>query len=455
MTAPLRIANPAIESLSREQLLEIVERRLVRQIRRAYERIPFYQDRWPQEAATIESYRDFQRLIPFTKKQDFLDEDVDTRRLASPGSPVFSLHMTSGTTGLGQEVHPLSYLDHEALGSSWVYQAPWSDLNPGDRVLFTFPVGIQTGGLQSTMVAQKCGLVGFQVGPYGTEDKIDYLLRFKPEGLVIAPAFLTRFTAILQSRDTDPKEALPNMKAIWIAGEGYSLDWATRMIDTWGANIYEWYGLMQGGTGTAISCERGIAPGGARGALHCLEHRMVCEILAPDSDTPARPGEEGEMVVTSLFRELFPVIRFRTGDRVKVLDECPCGRPFMTIEAGTVARFDDMMKIRSQNVWPSAIDAVVFADDRVEEYAGRVFYLDDGRESVEVSVEFKPSAQVADTEAEEAVAALAKQLKRRTNIRMNVNVVPYMTLPRYEFKVRRWVDERRSDRNVVRYTRSD
>lgn len=455
MAQNLRIANPNLENQTRASIEAIVERRLARQVQRAYERIPFYRDRWPAKAASIGSYDDFRRLIPFTQKADFLDSSVQGNRTATPGSRVFSFHMTSGTTGLGQEVHPLTYLDHEALASSWLYQLGWAGVEPGDRIFFTFPVGFQTGGLQSTSVTTKFGLTAFQLGPYGTEDKVDYMLRFDANALVIAPAFLTRITAVMEGRGLRPGDALPNLKAIFTAGESYTLEWAERMQDLWGVTIHEWYGLMQGGTGTAVTCEGGIAPGGRRGALHCLEQRMLCEILDPETDDPVAPGESGELVITSLFREAFPVVRFRTGDRVKLLDGCPCGRPLKAIEAGTVSRYDDMMKIRGQNLWPSTVDAVVFADDHVEEYAGRVSYADDGREDVEVAVEFKPSANLTEAERTEALRRIAENIKRRANVTMRLREAPYMSLPRFEFKVRRWTDERRENRKVVRYTRSD
>lgn len=127
--------------------------------------------------------------------------------------------------------------------------------------------------------------------------------------------------------------------ALFIAGESYTIGWATRAGEYWGATLSESYGSMQGGLNQCISCERGVVPGGQRGALHCMEHRILCEVLDPDTQQPVQPGDEGEMVITSLYREGFPVIRFRTGDRVRWLGvTCPCGRPFVSIEAGTIAR---------------------------------------------------------------------------------------------------------------------
>jgi phenylacetate-CoA ligase len=454
---PLRIVNPTLECASRQELLALQEKRLVAQIRRAYARIPYYQRRWPKAAGSLSSLAEFRDIIPFQNKLDLLDrqDEFMEDRVARPGSPVYSVHMTSGTTGLGQEAHPLTRLDVEAMGSSWVYQAHWAGLDLGDSVFYTFPVGMQTGGLSSFFLSERMASLGFQLGPYTTEKKIEYLLRFKPNGLVISPAYLTRFQALLEQAGVQPRESLPNLKAIFIAGESYTIDWAQRSLDFWGAQISEWYGLMQGGLNLCFSCERGILLEGRRGCLHAMEHRVLCEVLYPDTNNPVHPGEEGELVITPLFREAFPVVRFRSGDKVRLAAEpCACGRPFACFEAGTVTRYDDMMKIRGQNLWPDAVDRILFQGGDVEEYAGAVYTDAEGREIVEVSLEFRPQAGLSEEDRTRRISELGREIQTKLNVRMDLREVPYLTLPRFEFKVRRWTDERRSGRQVVRYVRS-
>ena len=451
----LRIVNPALELASRQDLLRLQTRRLTAQVRRCYERIPFYRKRWPAAAANLASYEQFRDVVPFTSKPDFLGSEAEmfADRLARPGSRPYSLHLTSGTTGLGQEVHPLTRFDQEASASTWVYQARWAGLELGDSIFYTFPVGMQTGGLWSSHASDRMASLGFHMGPYSTERKVDYLLRFRPNGMIASPAYLTQLQAVLERRGVDPREALPNLKALFIAGESYTLDWAARSLEFWGANISEWYGCMQGGLNQAISCEHGIAPDGRRGVLHSMEHRMLCEVLHPDTNEPVSPGEEGELVISALYREAFPVIRFRTGDRVRFLGtSCPCGRPFAGIEAGTIARYDDMMKIRGQNLWPEAVDRIVFAQGDIEEYAGTVS-MDAGRESVALAVEFRPHLGLSAEEQARRAQELTTMIQAKLNLRMDVRPAGYLSLPRYEFKVRRWTDNRRTDRDVIRYVK--
>lgn len=450
----LRIVNPAIETVSRKDLLALQERRLIAQVQRAYERVPYYRNRLPRQAANLSSLAQFRDIIPFQSKADLLsgpDGDLN-QQLAQPCSEVVSMHMTSGTTGLGQEVHPLTKLDVEAMGSTWIYQAHWAGLKIGDSIFYTFPVGMQTGGLSSFPMADRMASLFFQLGPYATEKKVDYLLKFKPNALIISPAYLTRLEAILEERKISPREALPNFKSIFIAGESYTADWAQRSMDFWGCNISEWYGLMQGGLNLCFSCEHGVVQDGRRGHLHAMEHRALCEILHPGTNDPVEPGEEGELVATTLFREAFPIMRFRTGDRVRLMPEpCSCGRPMMSIEAGTVARYDDMMKVRGQNLWPDAVDKLVFELGDIEEYAGLVYVDKEGREIVELAVELKPDQPQDPQTRSRRIDELSREINMKLNVRMDVREAPYLTLPRFEFKTRRWTDQRRLGRSFVRY----
>lgn len=452
----LRIVNFAVEKSSRKDFLALQERRLIAQVQRAYQRVPYYRNKFSLRAANISSLQEFQEIIPFQSKADFLStsDDIGYLQLAQPSSGVVSMHMTSGTTGLGQEVHPLTKLDVEAMGSTWIYQAHWAGLDIGDSIFHTFPVGMQTGGLSSFPMADRMASLFFQLGPYSTEKKVDYLLKFKPNALIISPAYLTRLQSIFEERKISPHEFLPNFKSIFIAGESYTEDWAQRSIDFWGCHISEWYGLMQGGLNLCFSCEHGILHDGKRGHLHAMEHRVLCEILNPDTHQPVEPGEEGELVATTLFREAFPIMRFRTGDRVRLMPEpCSCGRPMMSIEAGTVARYDDMMKVRGQNLWPDAIDKIVFELGDIEEYAGLVYVDSVGREVVEISVEFKLDGLPSVENRARRVTELSREINIKLNVRMDLCEAPHLSLPRFEFKTRRWVDQRRLGRDFVRYVK--
>jgi phenylacetate-CoA ligase len=148
-----------------------------------------------------------------------------------------------------------------------------------------------------------------------------------------------------------------------------------------------------------------------------------------------------------------PLIRFRSNDRVRRLphDLCDCGRTSRALwEVGTVARYDDMIKIKATNVWPQTVDDAVFSFEEIEEYNGRVFIDESGQEIARVSFEFK-KAGLDDNAKNIILDRLAGKIKEMTQVRMQLEEVPHGSLPRFEYKVRRWTDERIKGLERVKY----
>jgi phenylacetate-CoA ligase len=389
--------------------------------------------------------------VPFITKQDLLC-DLDTlrsERVASPGSRMSGLHLTSGTSGLGQELHPLTAFDGEGLSATWPHRMSFIGVKPGDSIAFTFPVGLQAGGQTGFRVAERLGLVSYFLAPYTTEKKVEYLLRFQPSVVVITPSYLSRITSVLAAQGH--QHAPYAIRGILVSGESHTGEWARDMSEWWRCKIFEWYSFMQVGTALAYTCERGVVDeNGGPGHLHIDSGRNFVEILDPETFNEVEPGQEGEVVFTSLFREAFPVVRFRTRDRVRVhASPCPCGRPGRSLVCGSASRYDDMIKIRAQNLWPSAVDDVVFGRGDVEEYQARVFLSDGGEELVELKLEWRQGREPAPGDEKRVLDDIERDIRDKVNVRMDVQSVPTLTLPRYEFKVRRWTDERNADRDSV------
>ena len=151
------------------------------------------------------------------------------------------------------------------------------------------------------------------------------------------------------------------------------------------------------------------------------------------------------MIVTNLSIQGSPVVRFRTGDAAQFIsyEDNGCDRAWNALECGTIKRLDDMMKIRGNNIWPSAIDAAVFAHDVVAEYAGRVFTGRDGKTEIEIRLAFSESAsQLSMDERKNVLAAVRSSIKDRTNVWMDLAEVPRSDLPEFSYKAKRWKDER-------------
>jgi phenylacetate-CoA ligase len=165
-----------------------------------------------------------------------------------------------------------------------------------------------------------------------------------------------------------------------------------------------------------------------------------------DSATGAhvKPGDEGEAVITFLDSEASPLLRFATGDKVRYLGWtcCPCGRPLPGLESGTITRYDDMLKVKGVNFWPAAVDTVVLADAAVEDYRGRVFLDEQGRERIALRVRFRGGGK---DPASTLIPALEEELRQRIGLTMKIEPVEQLegAFRDERTKARRWRDDRR------------
>jgi phenylacetate-CoA ligase len=454
---------PAIDRASRQTLEECQLIRLKHQLKYVYARSSFYR-RWFDQAGfdpeDVKSLADIRRL-PLLTKSDLLHDQTTHppygQRLCVPEDKINMLILTSGTSGIGQEAYAMTRMDIEFGGSAWANWYYRCGLRRGDQILLTWPLGTNSGPQGAFLGAYKLGADVLVIAPYDSRSKVQtYMLKFNPAGMVVTPAYLSHLTVLCEEMGIRPSEQFSSLKALMIATEAYPISWAQRMEDLWGARLYELYGNTQQGGLAAGCCEAGAVTGdGGRGHLHFDEWNCLYEVINRETGDLVEPGEEGELVLTNLFREGSPLVRFRTNDRVRFLPytTCTCGRPTNTIEAGSIARFDDMMKVRAQNVWPEAIDAIIFLHSEIEEYQGRVYVDERGRERMDVKIEFKPAMLSEETKSR-LLNDLASELRRGTGVSMDLSEAPNGSLERFVFKTRRWTDERKQGLERVLHTAS-
>ena len=439
-----------LESMSRTELVDYQWLRLKAQLDHVWKTNAFFRDRFQERGITPDDIRtpeDYRKKVPLLTKKDLLVDQTDNppygNRLGVPLDKVVQTHLTSGTSGLGQEIYGCTRADVEHLGGMWAVNYHWVGVRPGDAVFHFWPIATMTAGLGSMRGLMQSGARYFLAAFFDTKTKLELMKRFDPKAMLTVPAYLTTLTETAKELGFDFRKDFPSLEAILVAAGAYPLSWVTEMEETWDAAIYEQYGSTQKGSGIAMSCEAGVGDEkGGRGLLHIWEPFVYAEVLDPATREPVKPGEAGELVLTPLEREASPLLRFATNDKVVLRShtDCPCGRPFDGLEAGIVERYDDMIKMKGQNVWPAAIDSIVFADHRVFDYRGRVFMGTGGRETVEMEVEFKKDVPVA--ERLRALGGLAAALQERVGIRMEVREVLADSFDRVLFKGKRWMDER-------------
>jgi len=372
----------------------------------------------------VASWDDFRRL-PCSTKRDLVDDQAAHppfgTNLTYPLERYVRVHQTSGTTGV-----PLRWLDTQASWEWWAhcwrFVLAGAGLGPGDRVYFPFSFGLFIGFWAGFEGARALGALAI---PGGGADSVARLAAMQALGataLVCTPSYALHLAQTGRERGVDVS-ALPVRVTVHAGEPGAGIPAVrARIEESWNARAFDHAGMTEIGA-YGYECA-------AQAGLHVNESEFICEVLDPATGAPAR---EGELVLTNLGRLGSPVIRYRTGDRVRIADApCTCGRTFQRLEGGILGRLDDMLILRGVNVFPSAVEGIVRRFGAVEEFQIEVFRageLDEARILVEV----------ADSDGAAVCAALQEALRAGLGLRLPVMLAAPRSLPRFELKARRVV----------------
>lgn len=385
------------------------------------------------DACAVRALEDLARL-PFTTKVELVaDQETNPpygTALTYPLRRYTRMHQTSGTT-LGR---PLRWLDTPEswnwLLGCWAVIYRVCGLESGDRLLFAFSFGPFLGFWTAFEAAARRGSLVLPGGGMSTSARLRLLLDHRPAAVLCTPTYALHMAEVAAQDGTDLRAA--GVRVLIVAGEPGGGIPATRarIQQGWGARVFDHNGLTEVGV-LGIECADNPA------GLHILESEYVAEVVDPKSGLAAGDGQVGELVVTNLGRLGSPVIRYRTGDLVRVDPRpCPCGRTFMRLEGGVLGRMDDMIHLRGNNVYPSAIEAIVRHHAAVVEY--RVI-VDQTEALGRMRIEVEP-APGADGAA--LAAAVAREVRDELLFRAEVVAVAAGSLPRYEMKARRLIIRR-------------
>jgi phenylacetate-CoA ligase len=307
------------------------------------------------------------------------------------------------------------------------------------------PVTMLSGGRIEYHGALAYGLTVHPVGTYDARRKLELMLRFRPQALLANTSYIGRLGSLLGSL---PER--PGLDCLIAGGEGSGFAWLERLQETWGVPVYDRYGTTQMGNDHMFTCDRGIGTAARPGMLHNIDPLVLAEVVDPATGRHVADGEEGEIVVTSLFRLDTPIIRCRTADRAVYRDarSCGCGRPFDGVEIASISRMDDMKKVKGVNVWPQAVDDVLFGVPEVEEY--RVELTSGGDGADVANLHAVPRHPLAADAASRLRERIGEELVRRIGIHFEVELLAPGGLPADEWKARRWTDRRQHVRTAGR-----
>jgi len=416
------------ETLGRAGLESYQQTRLQEMLNVVLRENPFYRKKLVVAGQTPTA-GDLQEL-PFTMKSELLADAADhppygSNLTFSPEKYV-RLHQTSGTKG-----RPLVVLDTAESWSAWkrcwavIYRA--AGLVPGDRIYVAFSFGLFAGFWAAYESAPDLGYRVIAGGGQSSVQRLHTIFEHEATVLLCTPSYALHLAEV--AREERVNLASGPVRITLHAGEAGASIPATksRIEESWGARCFDHIGASEVGP-YGFECQ--AQPGG----VHVNEMDYICEVIDPDTLQLKAPGEVGELVLTNLNRWGFPVIRYRTGDLVKLSEDevCACGRTFRLLMGGIQARTDDMMTIRGVNVYPTALETVLRRFTEVAEFAGEVS-KHSGMDELKLKVELEPAAEPLRLKAE-----IENELRQRLGLRIDVEMVLPGTLPRYELKARRF-----------------
>ena len=425
------IFNERMETMSRKERAELQLGRLLNIVRRVYARVPFYRAKFKAMKLTPEDIRglDDLRRLPFTTKED-LRNHYPFGFFACDRDEVARLHGSSGTRGKPTLVG-YTKKDLENWAEVCARAICMCGGRAGDLFHNAYGYGLFTGGLGMHAGAEAMGAVVVPVSGGLTRRQVTLLNDLRPHGLACTPSYGLNLAEEMVRMGYDPSKS--SLRYGIFGAEPWSEAMRSTLEKTWNIQALDIYGLSEVmGPGVSSECAK------AQNGLHIADDHFLAEVIDSLTGEPLPCGQEGELVITTLTKEAFPVIRYRTGDIASLHPEpCKCGRTTLRMSR-IKGRIDDMLIIRGVNIFPSEVEAVLLQMPELAPHYQLVLTRKGALDQVELQVELA-DAQVASADMDKKIAYL---LKQSLGISVNVRVHPPNAIPRSEGKAVRIVDQR-------------
>ncbi len=427
--------EPEKECMAREELEQFQLERLQSTLYRVGTHVPFYRQKFNEMKLDYESFSSLDdiRKLPFTSKQDLRDS-YPYGLFAVPLREVVRLHSSSGTTGQATVV---GYTKNDINNWSNLVARILcaAGLTADDVIQIAFGYGLFTGGFGLHYGAERLGASVIPISAGNTRRQIQIMQDFKTTALVCTPSYALNIADVLFDMGINP--AGLSLKFGLFGAEPWSEAMRREINEKLGIQSTDNYGLSEiMGPGVAGECKE-------CNGLHINEDHFLVEILDPDTMEPVEPGEVGELVITTLTKEAFPMIRYRTRDLTRLIPEpCPCGRTFNRMHR-ILGRTDDMLIIKGVNVFPTQIESVLFNIDETEPHYRIIVERENHQDRATVQVEVKESMFFDQmSKQRELINTIRKQLNSELGIGVAVQLVEAKTLERFEGKGQHVIDKR-------------
>jgi phenylacetate-CoA ligase len=442
---------PEIECADPRARAELILWKLGRQVRHAWERSPFYRRKWQEAGVSPDTLKSLADLARFPVVQK---AELRAAQAAHPPygdylciepTQVARIHGTSGTTGR-PTVFGIGADDWERIGEAHARILWGAGVRPDDRILLCSFFSLYLGSWGALAGGERLGATVFPFGAGAagqTLAAVHWAQELRPSAFYGTPSYALHLAETARREGIDP--AALGFRVLFFSGEpGAGIPATKALIErTFGGTCVD-MGSMAEMTPwmTNGECRH-------RGGMHLWQDLVYTEVCDPETHRPLPPGAEGTPVYTHLERTSQPMIRLVSGDRARWTDApCPCGRTYPRLPDGLYGRFDDMIVVRGENIYPSAIEDVLRG---IQGFGGEFRVIVSRREAMdELLVQVEYALTHAEPRAQDALrATMRDRLRARLGVHPVVELVAAGSLPRTEFKARRVVDDRDLYRHAV------
>ena len=431
------IFNPEKECMPREELRKLQSQLLVKQVKRVYENVECYRNRMDAAGIKPEDIHGIEDLskLPFSYKRDLRDY-YPYGLFAVPMKDIVRVHASSGTTGKRIVVgYTRNDLDMWAECVARMMTAV--GLGAEDIVQVSYGYGLFTGGLGAHQGAEKLGATVIPMSSGNTALQIQTMVDFGATAICCTPSY-----ALYLGEEAE-RLGVTNqlkLKAGIFGAEPWTEEMRAQIEAKLGIKAYDIYGLSEIlGPGVACECE-------CQAGMHVWEDHFIPEIIDPDTGEVLPEGSTGELVFTTITKEGFPVIRYRTRDICSLnYEPCACGRTHVRMRKPT-GRSDDMLIIRGVNVFPSQIEEVLLNVSHNDITPNYQIIVDrvNNTDTFDVNVEMSEQLFADDVKSIEAIEkTITEKLRSTLGIGAKVHLVNPKSIQRSEGKAKRVIDKRK------------
>ena len=430
------IWNPEIECAEREQMHELQSNRLTGMVKRMYDNVPFYRNKFdeiglePGDIKTVDQLKD----LPFTNKNDLRD-NYPFGLFTVPQTDVVRIHASSGTTGKPTVVG-YTHADLDIWAEVVARSLTMAGVHKGDTIQIAYGYGPFTGGLGLHYGAEKIGATVIPISTGNTKKQLQFMTDFKATVIACTPSYAAHLGECIANNGISADDV--KLRIGVFGAEPWTNELRCQIEKLLKVKAFDIYGLSEIiGPGVSMEC-------GCQCGNHVFEDHFIPEIIDPETLEVLPDGELGELVFTTVSKVAMPLLRYRTRDLTRLhREKCECGRTLVRMDK-CLGRTDDMLIIRGVNVFPSQVESVLMDMSETTPHYQLIVRRENNLDTLEILVEIdQKNWSDSIRELEGIRRRIENNIKSMLGIGAKIRLVEPNTIERSEGKAKRVIDIRK------------